>query len=95
MIVDYANDGNWWNPENFTCLEKHDFEEYYPNDFQEKVVIIRAITTKKERKEAKSALLIELLSWIETNEDDAKEKFTLSAKEVIDRLKKIERKLLS
>ena len=39
-------------------------------------------------------LLEDLLSWIKGNEDAAKEKFAVSAKEVINKLKDIESRLL-
>ena len=92
MTTKYAI--HWWDPSNFICLDKHDFEEYYPDDFQARVEAIKNPSNKDSKKKLKMDLLEDVLSWIKVNEDAAKEKFAVSAKEVINKLKDIESRLL-
>jgi len=82
-----------WTESNFGQFTEHDFEKYYPENFQGKVDEINTITDRKEKRNAKRALLEELKSWIATNEDIAREKFKESAKEVIDKLKLINKEI--
>jgi hypothetical protein len=82
-----------WNENNFSQFKEHDFEKYYPMDFQTKVSEIIRITDKQKRRNAKRALLEELKQWIASDESNAKEKFKESAKEVIDKLKQLSKEI--
>jgi len=91
MRTKYSKSG--WSPSNFTQFEEHDFEKYYPSRFQKKVTLVLKIEDKQGRRNAKKGLLDEVIVWIKENELTAKEEFKVSAKEVIDRLKIINREI--
>ncbi|MBN8652087.1 MAG: AAA family ATPase [Cytophagales bacterium] len=78
-----------WNEEHFLQLSKHDFEDFYPLIFQEKVATIKSLSDK-EKQVQKTQLLIELSSWVQVNLDAAKDEFSSSFAEIISILKKIE-----
>ncbi|TAF73814.1 MAG: hypothetical protein EAZ53_11320 [Bacteroidetes bacterium] len=82
-----------WNESNFGQFNEHDFEKYYPLDFQPKVDEIIKISDKQKLRDSKKQLLEEVKQWIAEDENIAKEKFKESAKEVIERLKQISKKL--
>lgn len=81
-----------WNESNFIQLTKHDFEDYYPSIFQERVQEIKNIDSsqKKRRQEMKTDLLLKLIKWCSENPELAKNEFSNSASEVVDLLKSIE-----
>ena len=79
-----------WCQDNFIQLSKHDFEEYYPSRFEEKVRAVLRITDKKKRRKDKSDLLAEVVEWCKNNKQEAKTEFEESAKEIITILKQIE-----
>ena len=88
-----------WPTEHFDQFTEHDFEKYYPSCFQDEVEKVlkmpaKGTEAKKEKQEAKKALLINLMKWIEEDINRAKQEFELSAQEVIGKLRNIERKLL-
>ncbi len=87
----YAGAG--WNESNFNQFSQHNFESYYPDEFQDKVETINLIIDKKERRIAKKALLEDVKIWISENENHAKEKFKESAFEVIEHLKGISKEI--
>ncbi|MCU0443227.1 MAG: AAA family ATPase [Bacteroidia bacterium] len=87
----YSKSG--WNSSNFSQFQEHDFEKYYPSEFQEEVSQTLAIEDKAKRRLAKTALLEKVKYWIQEDEETAKLKFRESAKEVIDTLKNINREL--
>lgn len=87
----YRNAG--WNEDNFGQFKEHDFEKYYPLEFQPKVESIVKIKDKQEKRNAKKKLLDEVKEWITSDEPSAKEKFKESAKEVIDKLKHISKEI--
>jgi len=87
----YAKSG--WNENNFCQFSEHDFENYYPSEFKPKVEEITRITDKKKRRQEKKELLEEVKLWIAKDANTAKEKFKVSASEVIDRLKQIAKEL--
>ncbi|NOS94617.1 MAG: AAA family ATPase [Cyclobacteriaceae bacterium] len=82
-----------WNESNFSQFSEHDFEKYYPSNFKLKVDGIISITDKQKRRNAKKQLLDEVKQWIALHEDEAKEKFKESAKEVIEKLKQISKEI--
>lgn len=82
-----------WNEDNFLQLSKHNFEEYYPHIFQEEFEQILLLADKGVKKPKKKQLLEKVLKWIEDNPEDAKTEFAISAKDVIDILKKIAKQI--
>jgi len=90
MKTKYSSSG--WSPSNFTQFSEYDFEKYYPSRFQEKVSAVLSMDKLNKRK-AKKNLLDEVLNWIKENEDTAKEEFKESAKEVLDKLKLINKEI--
>lgn len=87
----YSKSG--WSEKNFFQFEEHDFEKYYPTCFVKRVAEVLAINNKEKKRKAKKELLNEVVKWIEEDESLAKEEFKLSAKEVIDKLKFINREI--
>jgi AAA15 family ATPase/GTPase len=88
MQSKYSNSG--WSASNFSQFSEHEFERYLPSEFQTKVDEIFKISDKRERQQAKKGLLLEVISWIKSDEKSAKAQFKISAKEVIDRLIEID-----
>ncbi|HEX9775999.1 MAG TPA: hypothetical protein VGB83_10530 [Actinomycetota bacterium] len=84
-----------WDAGHFVAFGEADFERYYPDRFAEQVQEILALTDRAEKRARKITLLDEVRSWIETNEDDAKNAFATSAGEVIEVLRRIEAELFS
>jgi hypothetical protein len=87
-----------WPPEHFDQFGAHDFERYYPSCFQEEVEKILALPdngkeAKKQKQEAKNALRIKVMKWIDEDISRAKQGFESSAQEVIGKLKNIESRL--
>lgn len=83
-----------WNEANFSTWAKHDFEEYYPAHFAQRVADTLAIADAQTKRTAKKTLLDEVREWCDQqNEDDLKAAFEASATEVIDKLKAIENEL--
>ena len=80
---------SWWNESNFSQLTEHDFEKYYPVEFQQAVTEILAIGDTKIKRARKKALLEEVKTWIIADEQRAKKEFSITAKEVIERLQEI------
>lgn len=77
-----------WSENNFQQWGRHDFEEYYPEQFQDRVAeIIKA--PKKDRPKLKAELLHDVKAWIVANPKLAKSEFEKSAKEVIQILENI------
>ncbi|HEY5221226.1 MAG TPA: AAA family ATPase [Candidatus Paceibacterota bacterium] len=96
MIIDdfkklYSPNG--WDEDNFRYFKKDDFEEYYPERFQEKVGLALAIVDSQQKRKAKLELLEDVLNWMECNNDLAKEEWEKSGAEVIEILRFIEKKL--
>jgi AAA15 family ATPase/GTPase len=85
--------GAGWNRTNFSQFHEHNFEKYYPKCFQKRVKEILAIEKKSDRRAAKKELLEDVKAWIKKDESEAKLQFKESAKEVIEKLKKINREL--
>lgn len=82
-----------WNEDNFGQFKEHDFENYYPSEFKTRVESILNIVDKQTKRNAKKELLDEVKIWIKKDENSAKEKFKESAKEVIERLKLINKEI--
>ncbi|MBI3234033.1 MAG: hypothetical protein HYZ42_08325 [Bacteroidetes bacterium] len=86
----YSKSG--WNQDNFSQFNEHDFEKYYPAYFQTEVDKILALKDREKWK-AKKALLEGIKNWIREDPERAKREFQISAKEVIEHLKGIDRQL--
>lgn len=82
-----------WSKDNFKTFTKINFEDYYPDNFSKDVSEIIQEQDNRKKQTKKKALLTKVLDWIKKNENEAKEKFEISAKEVIEILKDIEKKL--
>jgi hypothetical protein len=91
MKTKYSKSG--WNSSNFIQFDEHDFERYYPRRFQKKVTAVLKIEDKQDKRKAKKELLDEVLGWIKENESTAKGEFKVSAKEVIEKLKTINKEI--
>ena len=87
----YENSG--WNPERFLQLEAHDFEHYYPEQFEERREEVLSQSDKQARREGKRRLLQEVEDWVKESPEEAKTAFAESAGEVIQILRRIEAEL--
>lgn len=91
MQETYSKSG--WDKDNFNQFSEHDFEKYYPYQYQKRVDKILEIKDKQLKRKEKNLLLAEIKSWIENNEDLAKIEFEKSASEIIEVLKVINGKI--
>jgi predicted ATPase len=83
-----------WKEENFSTWSKHDFEEYYPAVFSQRVAEVLALTEKPAKLVAKTDLLDAVITWCDSQpEEDVKIAFESSAAEVIEKLQAIEAEL--
>lgn len=81
-----------WPEDSFRLLDQPDFERYYPPEFESKVEAALALKGRQKR-EAKAALLLEVLQWIDDDEERARLAFADSAAKVIVELRDFERSL--
>jgi len=88
----YVKDDGW-DEKHFSQFQNHEFENYYPERFQEDVKKI--LSDKKNRQENKTKLVKEVLKWSRENKKEAEIAWEKSAKEVIDKLKEIEKQLVN
>jgi predicted ATPase len=86
---DLKNKYKSWKEDRIIQFAEHDFENYYPQQFQAQVSDILTKSADDKRK-AKKELLDEVKKWYKENPDLAKEEFEKSAIEVINILKGIE-----
>ena len=84
-----------WPSEHFINFSKRNIEEFYPMHFQNEFDLIKSISSKKEKRTAKIAFTKKVMTWIDSNRDDAKREFAESASEIISHLKNIESKINS
>jgi predicted ATPase len=82
-----------WNENNFLQLTKHNFEEYYPERFQEEIKEILSLDNKDLKRQRKKNLTETVNLWIAENPEEAKQKFEESAKDVITILKQIAKQI--
>lgn len=83
-----------WNKENLLQFSKHDFEQYYPDQFKSQVDNILETQDKQKRRKMKNDLVKEVDNWIKENNVYAKEAFKKSASNVIEILLEIKSSLL-
>lgn len=93
LIDIYSRTG--WNKGNFRNFSKHDFEDYYPDVFSERVNLIKALTNKQAKRDAKRELLATVELGIKQNSDQMKAAFEVSFAEIISILREIEVVLMS
>ncbi len=82
-----------WKPAQFQQLRNHDFEDYYPTCFAERVAKVKAIREKNARRDAKRSLLEEVERAIAEDEGALRGAFETSATELITVLRDIEKSL--
>jgi hypothetical protein len=81
-----------WPSDHFATWNQPDFEHYYPESFAAQVD--EALSKNhREKQTAKKKLTDDVKEWCEANPEDAKSAFALSAAEVIEKLKEIDREL--
>jgi ABC-type transport system involved in cytochrome c biogenesis ATPase subunit len=59
-----------WNEANFSTWAKHDFEEYYPTHFAQRIIDTLAIGDAQAKRNAKKILLDEVMAWCDTQTDE-------------------------
>jgi hypothetical protein len=88
LKVHYTLSG--WQEDNFLQFTQHDFEQYYPQKFQDQVDSILQMPNNLSRQECKKNLLAKVETWIKEDDERAKTAFQESASEVIQILQRIE-----
>ncbi len=78
-----------WDEDSFLQWSEHDFEKYYPSEFQVRVASILEIQDKKLKRQEKKALLEDVVNWVQADVDHAKSLFQQSAADCVALLKKI------
>jgi hypothetical protein len=82
-----------WPGHHFVALREHDFERYYPVEFQQKATAALALHGQAKR-DAKRELLEEVRVWCDEDDGRAKQAFEASAGEVIEFLRRLEETLV-
>jgi AAA15 family ATPase/GTPase len=88
----YAQSG--WREDQFLQFKEHDFERYYPEQFQEQIEQILNISDKREKRNKKKALLEEVEAWLKDDDGRGKVFLKRSAREVIETLQIIRERLI-
>ena len=73
-----------WGEDQFLNFSQDNFERYYPLQFRDEVDAALSLRNKGEKREAKKQLFEKVITWIVSNEREAKSEFANSASEVID-----------
>lgn len=81
-----------WDEGNFRYWKEENFESYYPPKFKEQVAAALALTGKA-KKDAKTQLIKDVLTYCEAEPAEAKKALSKSAAEVIEKLKALEASL--
>lgn len=79
-----------WDRGRFDQFSKHDFEEYYPEVFRKQVQAVVSAPNSDQKRRLKADLLKQIKAWIRLDENAAKEAFSSSAAEVIEKLMAID-----
>lgn len=82
-----------WKSDRFKTFSKSQFEEYYPEIFQDEVHRVLGISDKKAKRTAKKELLTEVMKWLDEDEKRGREALETSADEIINELREIEKEL--
>jgi hypothetical protein len=83
-----------WPPEHFKALPKEHFEEYYPPTFESRVKEVLSMSHGPEKQKAKGKLAEEVVIWASANTKRAAESFVMCAKDVLELLSEINKKLV-
>lgn len=83
-----------WPAHHFLTFSKNNFEEFYPDRFQNRVKEAFVLQGEKKRK-AKEKLIKDVMKWTLEHRSDADKEFKTSASEVIDLLMQINTELNS
>ncbi len=83
-----------WSSNHFQNFDKENFEQYYPERFKIDVNTIMKMPHGKSKQELKTKLLKTVVEWIEQNKEQAITEFSISARDVIDRLIHIRNELI-
>jgi predicted ATPase len=83
------------NQEALRTFEKAQFEYYYPQCFHKAVASVLAIKDKNVRRKKKAELLQGVLDWTESNKDEARAAWSVSANEQIELIQTIRAKILT
>ncbi|MEA5549473.1 AAA family ATPase [Anabaena cylindrica UHCC 0172] len=92
IIEKLRNKYKSWKEDHFHQLKEHEFEKYYPEEFQEEVDKLKIMDGQEKRKQ-KEVLLEKVKQWWIKNPELAKEGFRKSAHEVIEFLINIQKSL--
>ncbi|WP_321954887.1 ATP-dependent nuclease [Burkholderia cenocepacia] len=82
-----------WPQDHFGCFSQSQFERYYPEHFADQVTQALAVSDHQKKREAKRLLLDDVRKWLDENEERGRAALELSAKDIIEELKKIEAQL--
>jgi hypothetical protein len=80
-----------WPTRHFQCFDQEDFEGYYPRAFEARVQEVLALTDEGVLRQEKARLAKDAVVWLREDEERGKEALAESAKDVIERLRGIER----
>lgn len=95
IVEDLRSRFSKWKPDRFDFFDKANFERYYPEEFAEKVEAVLSIEDRQEKRNAKRALLEEVVAWLDEDDGRAQDALRLSAATVIAHLQRIEQDLFS
>jgi len=93
-IADLRQRIDWLDEETCATFQHHAFERFYPSRFETEANAALSNADKKARREAKRALLQQVISWGRENPEDARREWEASAEEPIRLLRSIEGRLL-
>lgn len=94
IVEKLQKDYSTWNPDNFGTYKSAQFENYYPEIFKDRVDQVLGIKNKQEKRDAKKQLLDDVRVWLDEDKARGKEALKLSAKEIIEDLRIIEKQLI-
>ncbi len=92
-IKELRNKFKSWDESHFSTFTKPNFEDYYPKSWQAKAKKALKTTQKKAKFKAKGQLVKDLIDWTTNNKVEARKEFAISAKEIIQILKKLDTKI--
>ncbi len=93
IIEKLQNNYKSWDGSRFQCFNYSQFEHYYPEFFAAEINSTLEIADKKNKRDAKDKLLIDVRAWLDEDKQRGKAALKESAKEVIAHLKEIEKAL--
>jgi len=82
-----------WQPEHFRSFTEENFEQYYPAEFKEKVNTVLGMPHGPQKQAEKGKLAEEVLRWAMADPVKAEAEFAVCAKEILDYLREISKKL--